>query len=137
MRCWEAEEFEHKPISEDTPEYYTDRGEQVRSKSEILIANMLNQRGIPYRYECAIYLDNNTKFFPDFTILNVRKRKVIYHEHFGMMNDPDYCESVVYKLASYNRNGYFLGDDLTCTWESEKHPFNVREFERTIEHYFV
>lgn len=137
VRCWEAEEFEHKPISEDTPEYYTDRGEQVRSKSEILIANMLNQRGIPYRYECAIYLDNNTKFFPDFTILNVRKRKVIYHEHFGMMSDPDYCESVVYKLASYNRNGYFLGDDLTCTWESEKHPFNVREFERTIEHYFV
>ena len=98
---------------------------------------MLYQRGIPYRYECALYLDNNTKFFPDFTILNVRKRKVIYHEHFGMMSDPEYSESVVYKLSTYNRNGHFLGDDLTCTWESERYPLNMREFERIIEHYFI
>ena len=137
VRCWESEEHEKKPLSEDLPEYYTDRGERVRSKSEILIANMLYQRGIPYRYECALYLDNNTKFFPDFTILNVRKRKVIYHEHFGMMSDPEYSESVVYKLSTYNRNGHFLGDDLTCTWESERYPLNMREFERIIEHYFI
>lgn len=137
IRLWEAEEYEKKLISDDIPEYYTDRGERVRSKSEILLANMLYQRGIPYRYECAVYLDNNEKVFPDFTVLNVRLRKQICHEHFGRMSDPEYAEKAINKLSTYNRNGYYLGDQLTCTWESGKQPLNVREFERIIEHYFL
>ena len=30
VRCWESEEPEKKSLSEDLPEYYTDRGERVR-----------------------------------------------------------------------------------------------------------
>ena len=37
---------------EDNTEYYTENGERVRSKSEVIIANTLKSLNIPYKYEC-------------------------------------------------------------------------------------
>lgn len=52
----------------------------MRSKSEVIIADLLNKEGIPYRYEFPLYLKEFNTVYPDFTILNVRKRKEIYWE---------------------------------------------------------
>ena len=71
---WEAVEYTPKPFKEGAKVFYTDRGERVRSKSEQLIANLLNRLGIPYRYECPIKVAVNGKvqtWYPDFTILDV------------------------------------------------------------------
>ncbi len=40
----------------------------VRSKSEVIIANMLAERDIPFRYEVALYAPDGTFYLPDFTV---------------------------------------------------------------------
>ena len=45
----------------------TMRGEAVRSKSEVIIADHLANRGLVYRYEAPLTLGGETRF-PDFTV---------------------------------------------------------------------
>ena len=72
---WEAVPYQGKGFSEDTPEFYTAKGERVRSKSELIIADLLNKQAIPYRYEYPIQFKGVGKIYPDFTVLNVKKKK--------------------------------------------------------------
>ena len=65
------------------------------SKSEIILADLLNRNGIPYRYEYPVHLKGWGKVYPDFTLLDVRKRREIYWEHFGMMDDSEYAEKAI------------------------------------------
>ena len=39
IRQWQSYKYEPKKISEDVPEHYTSKGERVRSKSEVMIAD--------------------------------------------------------------------------------------------------
>ncbi len=87
VRAWEEERWHGKYIDPDGPQLFTEKGELVRSKSEIIIANTLYHLGIPYRYECALDL-NDITVYPDFTVLHIKQRQVKYLEHFGMVNYP-------------------------------------------------
>ena len=40
----------------------------VRSKSQVIIANMLFDRDIPFRYERPMYAQDGTFHLPDFTV---------------------------------------------------------------------
>jgi len=51
LRKWEGIPYEGKGFQEDAPAFYTMKGERVRSKSELIIADFLKREGIPYRYE--------------------------------------------------------------------------------------
>ena len=133
---WIRLPYEKKPISEDTPEHYTNRGERVRSKSEVIIANTLYYLNIPYKYECPLTLNDGTVLHPDFTILNVRDRKEYYLEHLGKMEDPEYCETALSRMALYQRNGLYLGERLILSCETIRHPLNTKELERILRHYF-
>ena len=119
---WRTEEYEGRSFDSDYPEYTTDHGERVRSKSEIMIANMLFKQGIPYRYEYPIMLDGMGIVHPDFLILNVRLRKEILWEHLGRMDDPGYAAKNIRKLIAYARNGYMQGDNLILTAETAETP---------------
>lgn len=134
--AWQAVEYEHKSFAEDMPEHFTNRGERVRSKSEVLIANMLDQAGIPYRYECPVVLSGIT-FFPDFTALRTSDRQIYYWEHLGMMDDPEYCCDNLQKIRIYERNGIIPGVNLICTMETIQMPLNVTVINRMIEAYFM
>ena len=48
---WSAVKYAGRDFDADGPVLMTSRGERVRSKSEIIIADALFRRGIPYRYE--------------------------------------------------------------------------------------
>ena len=54
-----------------TAEFYSNSGVRVRSKSELIIANMLEKYGIPYRYEYPLLLNGNDLVRPDFLCLNI------------------------------------------------------------------
>ena len=136
LEKWLEEPFEKLYFEEDTAEHFTDRGERVRSKSEVIIANALNQVGIPYKYECPAYLGKK-KIYPDFTIMKMPGRKEIYWEHLGMLDDPSYLSKNLDKLESYEENGIFLGDNLIITRETSDSPLNTKQVWRTIEHYLL
>ena len=110
----------------------TDRGEEVRSKSELYIANRLFLSGVPYRYEYPIWLEEYGTAYPDFVILNVRERREIVWEHLGMMDEPEYAAKAVRKLAAYESNGYYMGENLIVTMETKEQPLDVRQVKRLI-----
>ena len=79
-------------------------GRIVRSKSEMIIAGILEANDVPFRYEAALILGNHT-YYPDFTIFNPNSGRILYWEHFGMMTDEDYEFAAYKKLTNYRRNG--------------------------------
>ncbi|MBQ8233753.1 MAG: hypothetical protein IJZ34_17805 [Lachnospiraceae bacterium] len=132
---WEAVSYQGKGFSEDTPEFFTAKGERVRSKSEWIIADLLMKEAIPYRYEYPIQLKGMGAIYPDFTVLNVKKRKEMHWEHFGMMDDPSYVEKALQKIALYEQNGIFPGENLILTYETKKNPMNQKMIMLMIQHY--
>lgn len=136
IRNWQEKEYKGKEFYEDTPEFYTLKGERVRSKSEIIIADMLYQAGIPYRYEYPIYIRGFGNVYPDFMVLDVKNRKEVLWEHFGMMNDVEYVEKALKKLEMYRKQDIFLGDGVIITCETKEMPLNSKMVESMIKHYF-
>lgn len=134
-RRWMSVEYEPGRFEFAAGEYYTLKGERVRSKSEKIIADALFQNGIPYRYEYPLHLNNGQTWRPDFTILNKRTREEFILEHFGMMDDPDYCAGALGKLHVYMENGYFPGENLLITAESSSKPLNTKTLDILIDHY--
>jgi ATP-dependent DNA helicase RecQ len=63
-------------------------GEMVRSKSEVIIANMLTQCDIPFIYEMRLYAPDGSMRCPDFTIN--WQGKEYYWEHVGMLDLEEY-----------------------------------------------
>ena len=135
IQNWENFEYKGKVFTEEDPEFYSAKGERVRSKSEVIIADLLHKEGIPYRYECPIYLNGVGWRYPDFTILNVRKRKEIYWEHLGMMDDPVYAERAVRRIADLEKNGIYPGENLILTFETRKVPINQKLLKILVERY--
>ena len=129
--------FQTKKVDSDVPEYVTDNGEHVRSKSEVLIADRLKKLGIPYRYECELVLKDGRKIYPDFTILNIRKRRILYYEHLGKMEDPAYVLRNLQRFDWYRENDIILGDQLFVTWESQSFPLIMSSAEKMYRAVFM
>lgn len=70
--------------------------------------------------------------YPDFTILRMPAREEIYLEHFGMMDDYNYVETVMRKLNTYERNGIYIGVNLFITYETSRNPLNTRTLDGLI-----
>ena len=132
---WMAVPYKRKPFKKDAPEFYTLKGERVRSKSEVIIADRLRAQGIPYRYECPLKVGNRI-IHPDFTILRMSDRKILYHEHCGKMNDPQYTEDLIIRAKDYNRTGIILGDKLFFTFESETTPLDMTMLDNIISQHY-
>lgn len=135
IQKWESVEYQGKGFQDNMPEFYTGKGERVRSKSEWIIADLLSKEEVPYRYEYPIYLNGLGRIYPDFTVLNVRTRKEIYWEHLGMMDDPVYVENALQKIGLYEQNGIFPGESLILTYETKKNPINQKLIICMIQHY--
>ena len=116
--------------------YKTSSGIMVRSKSETIIDMFLHTNRIPFRYECALHLDNII-LHPDFTIRHPQTGEIYYWEHFGIMDDPSYAEKALKKLSTYEQNGIFPGEQLIITFETRKNPLNQKHILNLIEHYFL
>ena len=135
---WQSVEYIHKDFSPDVPEIYSERGERVRSKSEKIIADKLYMMGIPYRYEYPVNIPGySSPFHPDFTILQVRTRKVYYLEHLGKMGDAEYVERNLRKINIYAKNGICVGKNLLLTFESANCPLDFRGVEEMLRKIFI
>ena len=115
----------NNPQSKDNRIFTTAHGEKVRSKSEVIIADTLLRMGIPYIYEKPYYYDGNKSFNPDFTVLNVKRRKEIYIEHFGKMGSAGYRADFFWKMKTFGQIGIVQGKNLVMTFEDEDHPFDI------------
>lgn len=127
-----SQKFEELKFDDNLPEYYTNKGMRVRSKSEALIANLLDKLEIKYIYEMPISLYNGIVAHPDFSIIDVKHRRIIYWEHFGMMDNEDYANNALLKINSYEKSGLYVGELLFATFESSEHPINMKLIEKKL-----
>ena len=133
---WLSIPFTPKPIGEDVPDFYTQKGEHVRSKSEVIIADRLFAKGIPYKYECPLKLSGGGIIHPDFTVLDVKRRKVLYWEHRGMLDDKEYAKNSVQRLKSLMKEDIFIGVNLIITEETSISPLGTNEIDAIIKKFF-
>lgn len=121
-RMWESLPYEGKDF-DGVAELWTARGERVRSKSEVIIADTLARLKIPYRYEFPHKMGRAT-FYPDFTCLNLRTRQEFIWEHFGLVEDEDYAKNMVGKMGLFAKNGFYPGANLITTSETRESPLD-------------
>lgn len=90
-------------------------GTCVRSKSEVIISNLLHQYHIAYQYEEKLDYGEDGKWIePDFT-LHLADGRILYWEHIGLLGQAQYDSDWLKKLSIYE--SYFPGQ-LIKTYES-------------------
>lgn len=125
IREWKEQEYEKLGFKKESPEFYTRHGLRVRSKSEVIIADMLDEMSIPFLYEKPLRLKRGI-VHPDFTLLDANNRQEIYWEHFGMMDDADYRNNAFCKMREYEESGIYQHDRLIWTFETGRQPLDTR-----------
>lgn len=95
----------------------TARGELVRSKSEVIIADALFDKGIDYEYEKELYLNEDGIKSPDFTIDDAESGIKFYWEHCGMMSDETYNRRWQAKRMVYEKHGIVEGKNLIVSYD--------------------
>ena len=88
----------------------TTRGEMVRSKSEVIIANALAAKGVDYVYERPLTIAGATKY-PDFTIEDMETGTTLFWEHCGMLHVPSYRRRWEEKLVWYRGHGILAREE--------------------------
>lgn len=91
--------------------HITSRGDPVRSKSEVIIADKLFSKGLAYEYEKELIGRDGSRRLPDFTIDDAESGRVIYWEHLGMLADPGYEARWQRKVAWYRDQGVLPEQD--------------------------
>lgn len=146
---WQDVFWTGRPFASDAPYICTARGERVRSKSEVIIADTLFRHNIPYRYEFPITLKrinpddirrdfgSSITLYPDFLCLNTRTRTEFYWEHFGLMDSTEYSNNAAGKLRLYTENGILAGRNLIITMETQTEPPSIKALEKLIEEFLL
>jgi ATP-dependent exoDNAse (exonuclease V) alpha subunit len=126
-------------VADDTVPYAehlihrTEKGHLVRSKSELVIANMLFQLGIPYEYERVC--DGTAapgRLRPDFSFVTADGDLIIW-EHLGMLSRPDYRRGWEWKHEWYRRNGFVDGRTLFTSTEDDQNGLDSARLRKTAD----
>lgn len=137
LSAWASKEYITNPDFPENKKFHTKKGDLVRSKSEVFIADALYLHKIPYHYEEKLYLNEYGFFYPDFTICHPKTLRVVYWEHFGMMDSEDYIHKTFRKLDVYAMNQILPTFNLITTYESRDNPLDPEVVEQILRLYFL
>lgn len=119
--------------SDPSKRYRTLKGDFVRSKSEVIIADELYANQISYEYEKPVVLNGwDYPVHPDFTICTPGG-KTVYWEHCGLMDNPDYRSKWERKKRAYERSGISeWSKNLIVTYESQGNNLDSSDIRQRI-----
>lgn len=111
----------------------TEKGHMVRSKSELVVANMLYRMEVEYEYE-RLYVGEKApgKRRPDFSFVDPAGDLILW-EHLGMMTRDDYRRDWERKRAWYEANGFVTGENLFTTEDDEQGGLDSRAVKKVAE----
>lgn len=110
----------------------TEKGHLVRSKSELVIANMLFQSGLDYEYERVLEGEiEQGRLRPDFSFVTADGDLVLW-EHLGMMQREDYRKGWEWKLKWYETNGFKIGRNLFTSVDDDRGGLDSAELRTTV-----
>lgn len=128
---WLNQPYEQNPSHPEHLVHPTNLGFSVRSKSEAMISMALHTNRVPFRYECALSL-NGTKLYPDFTILHPQSGKIIYWEHFGLMDNKEYQKAYHLKMQQYISNQIYPSINLITSYETNDAPLTFEKLDQIL-----
>lgn len=114
--------------------YRTAKGDYVRSKSEVIIADELYANHISYEYEKPLTLEGaRYPVYPDFTIYTPHQKQVVLWEHCGLMNNQAYRDKWEWKKKAYERSGICeWNKNLIITYEAAGGDLNIDEIRQNV-----
>jgi hypothetical protein len=136
--------FENPEIVEYQKKFYennlihkTARGELVRSKSEVIIADALFDFKIDYAYEKELNLGEDGIKSPDFTIEDAESGVLFYWEHCGMMTDEKYRRRWETKSNLYAKHGIVEGENLIVSYDDANGSIDSQKIRNLIRKYLA
>lgn len=121
----------------------TRAGDAVRSKSEVIIADLLFAKDLEYVYESRLEMTDGSFRYPDFTIDDAETGQKVYWEHLGMLNDQVYRERWQKKLQWYKEHDILPIEEgggeagtLVITEDNEKGGIDSGKIEKIVEEVF-
>ena len=135
-KAWGYQPYKRNAAYPEQLTQKTLKGDFVRSKSEVIIANTYFSKKIQYRSE-PMLLVGDKWLSPDFGVLVSRLNKVKYHEHFGMMHDEQYRKNALRKIAYYIENGYRPYEDILFTFDDLDGNIDAQVLDLLIESFMV
>lgn len=120
-------------FKEDEKYYTTSSGLRVRSRVEAIIADLYTQKNIPFQYEQRLYFDDGSMIHPDFTVFKPSEKRFLYHEHVGLLSDPEYLKNYLWKFEHYIANGYYPYHDVLFTYEKPDAGIDINEISMLID----
>jgi pimeloyl-ACP methyl ester carboxylesterase len=97
-----------------------EKGHMVRSKSELVISNILYSMDIEYHYERPFEGQiTSAKKRPDFSFIDPAGNIILW-EYLGMLDFTSYRQGWEAKRTWYEQNGYQVGINLFITEEDER-----------------
>jgi hypothetical protein len=118
LKRWASEDYTRNEAPFPEAEIYAVDGRRVRSKGECLHANILINKGIPFRYDSVITIadshGNTKRLSPDFMIQCYDSSLAII-EHLGRLFDKRYALDFGEKCYWYLQAGFILGKNFFVT----------------------
>ena len=121
----EKEKAKYPPYKPEQLKHPALDGTMMRSKSEVIIANILLLAGIPFVYEVPVFINGNM-VLPDFRIMSLIDLKTeILIEHQGMIFDDDYADKFIRSLKLYLNSDWIPNKNLFFTFDDAKERINT------------
>ena len=87
---------------------YFYNGRHFRSRAEMILAEVLDELGLEYKYDVVI----GNEYTVDFVIIFREFNRCIFIEFFGKCNSPSYNHDNSVKTEYYFNEGIYIGRDL-------------------------
>lgn len=132
---WEFVRGEQNSYKTDSRELIF-KGVHYGSKSEMLIAAVLDSYGIEFKYEVTLK-HGFRKMFPDFVVKRPKDGKIFFWEHAGVTGKDEYVKDLHAKLDDYHAEGINLWDNLIVTFDKPDGSLDMDTIEKVIKLYLL
>lgn len=96
-------------IDGDRP--YEHNGIRMRSRGEVLIAQVLDSMGLTYKYEVRLQIGNEV-YYPDFAVWLPEFGRCFLIEFLGMLDSQNYAYKNGIKIGTYLNAGIVINRDI-------------------------
>ena len=130
-RLFDSYQERVNPMPFDSPVKY--KNELYRSKLEADFARIMDDYGIPYKYEPGIATSAATTRYPDFIIYLPWSDLIILVEINGKCEDGDYLDRTFTKMKEYLLMGWMPGINMLSFYYNDKTPYVPERIMEEIE----
>ncbi len=106
-------------------------GEFVRSKTELVIYNLLVTKQVPFKYEEPINGGEDSNVVPDF-YFKTHGGEVIVWEHYGYLSQPSYFEKYEKKQKWYLSHNFVRGVNYFATFDGAEYGLDSTYFTEIV-----